>query len=227
MTDCVLVVEDVPEAQLLATAALEAAEFAVYSVTSGEDAIEAVRSRHVQPDCVLLDVVLPGIDGFTTCRRLRELSDAYILMLTSRADEADRVSGLEVGADDYLTKPYSTRELVARVHALLRRNRTPDQQPVRRFARLLIDPQAHRVVVDNREIEVTRREYALLMALTSAPDRVFTRSELLHAAWGTETTTGEHAIDVHLSNLRKKLQSGSEEHCVIDTVRGVGFRFRA
>lgn len=227
MTDCVLVVEDVPEAQLLATAALEAAEFAVYSVTSGEDAIEAVRSRHVQPDCVLLDVVLPGIDGFTTCRRLRELSDAYILMLTSRADEADRVSGLEVGADDYLTKPYSTRELVARVHALLRRNRTPDQQPVRRFARLLIDPQAHRVVVDNREIEVTRREYALLMALTSAPDRVFTRSELLHAAWGTDTATGEHAIDVHLSNLRKKLQSGSEEHCVIDTVRGVGFRFRA
>ncbi|MFZ4516105.1 MAG: response regulator transcription factor [Acidimicrobiia bacterium] len=227
MSATILVVDDVTETQLLLRSTLIADNHVVHVAGSGEAAIEAIASKRLMPDVVVLDIMLPGIDGFATCRKLRELSDAYILMLTSRSDEADRVIGLELGADDYLAKPFSPRELAARVRAVLRRPRAPRASAPRVFSQLRVEPLARRVEVAGLEVDLTRREFDLLDVLTQSPDRVYTRTELITAVWGDSASTDEHALDVHLSNLRKKLHNSKHDRSVIETVRGVGFRFRA
>ena len=220
----VLVVDDTPELIQLVEAALRTDGMVVESVADGESALARIRQH--APDVVILDVMLPGIDGLETCRRLRAFSSAYVLMLTSRADEADRVSGLEIGADDYLTKPFAPRELVARVRALLRRPRIAATTAASRsFDDLTVDLAAREVRVDDTLIDLTRIEFDMLEALTATPRTVVGRTDLLRHVWGDTWTGSDHVVDVHMSNLRRKLGDDQRAERRIDTVRGVGFRF--
>jgi two-component system alkaline phosphatase synthesis response regulator PhoP len=222
----VLVVDDEPNLVDLVTSYLEREDYVVERAADGPSAVE--RARTLRPDLVVLDLMLPGFDGLEVCRRLRQFSDAYVLMLTSRGEEIDRIVGLEVGADDYLTKPFSPRELVARVKAMLRRPRsagsTPDPPPVLHFGDLLVDEGRHEVVVDGEKVPLTPREFALLSTLASQPGRVFTRAQLLERVWGTEYYD-DHVVDVHVANLRHKLGETHSATFAIETVRGVGYRF--
>jgi DNA-binding response OmpR family regulator len=174
--------------------------------------------------------MLPGLDGVEVCRRLRQFSDAYVLMLTARTEEVDKIVGLSVGADDYLTKPFSPRELVARVKAMLRRPRTigaPVAEEIAeplQFGDLVIDEARHEVSRGGGPIPLTALEYRLLLALASHPVRVFTRSQLLERIWGDDVYD-DHLVDVHIGNLRKKLEPDPARPIYIRTVRGAGYRF--
>ncbi len=224
-TGRVLVVDDAEEVSDLLVAVLGAAGFEVRVDVDGEAAL--VTAASWQPDVLVLDLGLPGLDGVEVCRRLRTFSSAYVLMLTGRSDELDRVVGLTVGADDYVTKPFSPREVQARVEALLRRPRTPvtaDAAPSgRRFGPLQVDVEAREVRVDGVEVELTRTEFALVDALTEQPRRVLTREQLRDRVWGGGWFGDDHAVDVHVSNLRKKLTAAGAG-TVVATVRGVGYR---
>jgi DNA-binding response OmpR family regulator len=200
-------------------------EFEVLTAVDGDAAVEAAR-KHV-PDVIVLDLMLPGIDGVEVCRRIRAFSDAYIIMLTAKSDEVDKLIGLSVGADDYLTKPFSPRELVARVRAMLRRPRT--SQPtgdvaVRRFGGLEIDPNGREVRVEGRPVELTRTEFDLLDTLSAQPNVVFSRRQLLEHVWGNDWFGDDHVIDVHMGNLRRKLGDDATDPRYLRTVRGVGYR---
>src|SRR6266498_3505887 len=204
-----LVVDDEQNLIDLVKSYLEREGFTVAVAADGPSAIEAVRRE--QPDIVVLDLMLPGFDGLEVCRRLRQFSDAYVLMLTARTEEVDRVVGLEVGADDYLGNPFSPRELVARVKAMLRRPRrsalsTPELPPPRRFGPLAIDDSRHEITLGDKPISVTGREFALLSVLAAQPGRVFTPSQLLERVWGTDYYD-DHVVDVHVANLRHKLEA--------------------
>jgi two-component system, OmpR family, alkaline phosphatase synthesis response regulator PhoP len=195
------------------------------SMTVG--ALELARTEH--PDLIVLDLMLPRLDGIEVCRRIRQFSDAYVLMLTARAEEVDKIVGLSVGADDYLTKPFSPRELVARVKAMLRRPRggTPtalDADPPQRVGDLVIDRAQHRITLRGETVPLTAREFALLGALAAHPGRVFTRGQILEQVLGSEHFD-EHVVEVHIANLRKKLETGPGHPRYIETVRGVGYRF--
>jgi DNA-binding response OmpR family regulator len=220
-----LVVDDAPEFVEILVAALRTDGFDVRVATSGEDAI--VSARAVTPDVIVLDIGLPGIDGLETCRRLREFTDAYIVMLTARDDEVDKVLALTVGADDYMTKPFSPRELVARVRAMLRRPRTGAVMAAdtarRAFGDLIVDPAARAVTASDVAIELTKIEFDLLDALSGHPDRVLTRGQLIELVWGDDWFGDDHVIDVHMSKLRRKLGDAGRAHVV--TLRGVGYRF--
>jgi len=184
-------------------------------------------ARERRPDVVVLDLMLPGIDGMEVCRRIRAFSDAYIIMLTAKSDEVDKLIGLSVGADDYLTKPFSPRELVARVRAMLRRPRAAADEPageVRRFGALQIDPASRDVLVEGRPVELTRTEFDLLDTLSAQPRVAFSRRQLLERVWGGEWYGDEHVVDVHIGNLRRKLDDDAEHPRYIRTVRGVGYR---
>jgi len=225
----VLVVDDEQNLVDLVRSYLEREGFTVGVATDGPSAVEAVRREH--PEVVVLDLMLPGFDGLEVCRRLRQFSDAYVLMLTARTEEIDRVVGLEVGADDYLGKPFSPRELVARVKAMLRRPRgttsvltAPDLPPARRFGDLAIDEARHEATLQGEPLSLTAREFALLSALVAQPGRVFTRSQLLEQVWGTEYYD-EHVVDVHVANLRHKIEPAPAQPVYVETVRGVGYRF--
>jgi two-component system, OmpR family, alkaline phosphatase synthesis response regulator PhoP len=225
----VLVVDDEANLVDLLRGYLEREGFSVAVAFDGPSAVEATRTQH--PDLLVLDLMLPGFDGFDVCRRLRQFSDAYVLMLTARTDEVDRIVGLEVGADDYLGKPFSPRELVARVKAMLRRPRvtaisTPSLPPPRRFGELAIDLARHEIRLDGTAVSLTAREFALLAALADQPGRVFTRSQLLEHAWGSGYYD-EHLIDVHIANLRQKLEPDPAHPVYVETVRRVGYRFAA
>jgi DNA-binding response OmpR family regulator len=192
------------------------------------DGMDAVRlAREVGPDVVVLDLGLPGLDGVEVCRRLRTFSDCYVLMLTARTDEVDKLIGLGVGADDYLTKPASMRELVARVHVLLRRPRTPAAPgtgaPLR-FGALDIDVAGREVHLRGASVELTRTEFDVLAALAARPSMVFTRRQLIDSVWGENWVGDEHLVDVHIGHLRRKLGDDAEEPRFIRTVRGVGYR---
>jgi DNA-binding response OmpR family regulator len=201
--------------------------FTVLAADDGPSALDLARTHN--PDLVVLDVMLPGLDGVEVCRRLRQFSDAYVLMLTARSEEVDKIVGLSVGADDYVTKPFSPRELVARVKALLRRPRTaaqnePDVPPVRRFGDLVVDEGRHEVTRQGNVLPLTAREFDLVATLTAHPGRVFTRAQLLERVWGDEYYD-DHVVDVHVGNLRKKLEDDAAHPYYVETVRGVGYRF--
>lgn len=223
----VLVVDDEAKLVELVQGYLRREGFQVLTALDGLTALDLVRAN--QPDLVVLDVMLPGIDGIEVCRRMRHFSDAYVLMLTARAEEIDKIVGLSVGADDYLTKPFSPRELVARVRAMLRRPRASaefaqEAIPPVSFGELVIDPGRHEVTVRGEAVELTAREFALLAAMVAHPGLVFTRSQLLEQVWGDEYYD-DHVVDVHVGNLRKKLMDDAANPRYVQTVRGVGYRF--
>ena len=220
----ILVVEDTAEFRELIAAQLEAEGFRVDAVGDGEQAVEAARSG--RPDVIVLDLGLPGIDGVEVCRQVRTFSEAYIVMLTGRDDEIDKVIGLSVGADDYMTKPFSARELVARVRAMLRRPRAAavSTASTRRVGDLTIDPDAREVTVADRRVELTRTEFDLLDALTANPKLVLTRRQLMERVWGPDWFGEDHVIDVHVSSLRRKIGDDPQAPRYIRTVRGVGYR---
>ncbi|MFR9777003.1 response regulator [Micromonospora sp. MS34] len=199
-----------------------------FDVTTAGDGNAAVKSaRDTEPDVIVLDLMLPGIDGVEVCRRIRTFSDAYIIMLTAKSDEVDKLVGLSVGADDYLTKPFSPRELVARVRAMLRRPRTAVAAPqpkTRRFGDLEIDVAGREVRVRGRVVELTRTEFDLLDALSAQPRVAFSRRQLLDHVWGGDWYGDDHVIDVHVGNLRRKLDDDAAHPRYIRTVRGVGYR---
>jgi len=220
------VIEAATEVRDLLGSVLGQAGWDVTAAASGEQGIERV--REVDPDLITLDVVLPDIDDLEVCRRLREFTDAYLVMLTARAAEIDRLLGLELGADDYVIKPFSPRELVARVEALLRRPRTMrgrpgNDAPLRRGS-LVVDPARREVRVDDIPVELTRTEFDLLAELVHGAGRVRTRAELVRAVWGAGWEGGDHTVDVHLANLRRKLGTTPDGRTYVETVRGVGFR---
>jgi DNA-binding response OmpR family regulator len=203
-----------------------------YRVAVAHDGPAAVRTaREVHPDLVILDLMLPGFDGLEVCRRLRGFSQAYVLMLTARGEDIDKIVGLAVGADDYVVKPVSPRELLARASAMLRRPRTltgaPDteaaEQPARVMGDLVLDPAARTVGVAGRPVELTRTEFDLLAALTARPRAAFTRRQLVEAVWGPGWFGDEHIVDVHIGHLRRKLGDDPAHPRYVRTVRGVGY----
>ncbi len=224
----VLVVDDEEDLAELVGSYLRRDQFQVVIAHDGLTALDLVKQR--TPDVVVLDLMLPGIDGLEVCRRLRQFSDAYVLMLTARNDEVDKIVGLTVGADDYMTKPFSPRELVARVHALLRRPRcAPDMEdnhPKRdQFGDLLIDYQGHEVTHHGQAVPLTPHEFDLLTTLAARPGQVFTREQLLTRVWGDDFYGDGHVVDVHISHLRQKLDEDPAAPRYIETARGVGYRF--
>lgn len=228
-TSTVLVVDDEQRLRDLVRGYLEHAGFNVLAAADGQVALQLARQH--APEVVVLDLMLPGLDGLEVCRRLRTFSDAYVIMLTAKAEEIDRIVGLEVGADDYVTKPFSPRELVARVRAVLRRPHrgeppTTAAIPQRqRFGDLAIDQERHEVTLLGQPVGLTALEYALLTTLAAHPGRVFTRDQLLEQVWGTDYFGDDHVVDVHIANLRKKLGDEPTAPAYIETVRGAGYRF--
>jgi DNA-binding response OmpR family regulator len=199
--------------------------FVVEVAADGPAALAAAHS--FEPEVVVLDIGLPGMDGVEVCRRLRTFTDAYVVMVTGRQEEVDKLIGLSVGADDYVTKPFSQRELVARVRAMLRRPRTvAAQQPrvVRRVGPIEIDTSAHEVKVAGRVVELTRIEFDLLDALSERPRVALTRGQLLERVWGPNWFGDDHVVDVHISKLRQKLGDDARAPRHLRTVRGVGYR---
>jgi DNA-binding response OmpR family regulator len=227
----ILVIDDEARLRELLHGYLSQAGFRVLLASDGAQALELARTE--RPDLLVLDLMLPGLDGLEVCRQLRSFSDAYVLMLTARAEEIDRVVGLEVGADDYLTKPFSPRELVARVRAMLRRPRGPQgaapAQPAeaRTLGPLAIDELRHEVRLDGAPLSLTTTEYGLLVTMAAHPGRVFTRAQLLERVWGDDYFGDDHVVDVHVANLRKKLGEDPALPRLIETVRGVGYRLKA
>jgi DNA-binding response OmpR family regulator len=202
---------------------LEREGFEVFEADDGEGAVE--RARELDPDVIVLDLMLPGMDGIEACRRIRAFSDAYVLMLTARVDEVDKIVGLSTGADDYVTKPFSPGELVARIRAMLRRPReSGEAEGVRRFGDLELDPLAREVRVAGEPVELTKLEFDLLDALSGSPRVAFSRSQLLERVWGSSWFGDEHVVDVHVANLRKKLGDDGASPRYVLTVRGVGYR---
>ncbi len=223
-----LVVDDERSLVDLLRSYLAAEGFTVLTAYDGPGALE--QARTAQPDLIVLDVMLPGYDGIEVCRQLRRFSDAYVLLLTSKSQEIDKVIGLSVGADDYLTKPFSPRELVARVKAMLRRPRTldspatePDRPPPLLVGDLVVDLARHEVLRRDAPIHLTPREFDLLAVLAAYPGMVFTRNQLLHRIWGDEYFD-TRVVDVHIASLRKKLEDDPARPRYVETVRGVGYR---
>ena len=220
----VLVVDDETRIVELARDYLEHAGFAVITASDGPSALTAVRVR--KPDVLVLDLGLPGMDGLDVARTIRRDSTLPIIMLTARDDELDRVLGLEIGADDYVTKPFSPRELVARIRAILRRVDRQDQPGDRiDVAGVAIDIARMRVSVAGRSVELTPTEFQLLVTLARQPGRIFTRSQLLDAIHGVAFESYERAVDAHVKNLRRKLEADPARPRYVLTVYGVGYRF--
>jgi DNA-binding response OmpR family regulator len=219
----VLVVEDELPIVELVRGYLVREGWSVETVDDGAVAVERVRTE--RPDVVILDVMLPGLDGVEACRRMRTFSDAYIIMLTARAEEIDRIVGLSVGADDYLTKPFSPRELVARIKALLRRPRAVAEPASP--AGLALDESRHEVRVDGQPVTLTATEFGILATLARDPGVVIGRAALLDHVWGPDYIGDDHLVDVHVANLRRKLDDDPAAPRFIETVRSVGYRLVA
>jgi len=224
-----LVVEDELSLRRVLAGYLNADGFEVEVAPDGESALELARA--LDPDVVVLDLGLPGLDGIEVCRQLRAFSECYVVMLTARTDEVDKLVGLSVGADDYMTKPFSSRELVARVRAMLRRPRRPaeaaslvDAVSLLTFGDLTIDPESREVALLGEPVQFTRTEFDVLAALARRPTRVMTRAQLLQDLWGDTWVGDDHLIDVHVLHVRQKLGDTAEHQRYIRTVRGVGYR---
>ncbi|MFL6519561.1 MAG: response regulator [Chthoniobacterales bacterium] len=223
----VLVVEDDPRISEVLEYALKADGYDVLKAQRGREAIELAKRSH--PELIVLDIGLPDIDGFEVCRAVRKSSDAPIIFLTSRSDEIDRVVGLEIGGDDYVVKPFSPRELLARIKAIRRRHDRASARPDEtqseselRYGPITIDPEKFRVRSGSREIVLTAQEFKLLQLLVRHPGRVFTREQVLNRAWGDGGLVADRTIDVHVKSLRKKFGKFD----FIETVRGIGYRAR-
>jgi two-component system alkaline phosphatase synthesis response regulator PhoP len=230
MVSTILVVEDEEPILNLVVAYLEKEGFSVLTASDGEMALELSRTH--RPELVVLDLLLPGMDGLEVCRQLQRDGGPYVLMLTARAEELDKLIGLSVGADDYLTKPFSPRELVARVKAILRRSRhghAAQSEPsgALSFPGLTIDPVRREVQRNGAAVALTAREFDLLHTLAATPGRVFTREQLLERVWGHDFDGVDRVVDVHVSLLRRKLEADPADPAVIVTVRGVGYKFVA
>jgi DNA-binding response OmpR family regulator len=224
MPDRILLVDDEPELVRVVRSYLERSGFQVETAARGDEALRQFQAR--RPDLVILDLNLPGVDGLDVAREIRRSGQTPILMLTARVEESDRLVGLELGADDYVTKPFSPREVVARVRAILRRARSGAEAPGRiRSADLEIDVPCHTVERGGRRLELTPTEFNLLAALAGQPGRVFTRMQLLEAAQGTAYEGYERTIDVHIKNLRAKIEPDPRNPSRILTVFGIGYKF--
>jgi two-component system alkaline phosphatase synthesis response regulator PhoP len=224
MTQRILAVDDEENITSVVKAYLENEGFEVATAADGNSAFNLCRTW--KPDLVVLDIMLPGLDGIEVLRRIRHESDIYVLILTARSEEVDKIVGLSVGADDYLTKPFSPRELVARVKAILRRGRDHDTQgQVLSFDHIRIDPPRRQVWLNRELIELTPIEFDILHALATYPAMVFSRHRLLEKVWGTDYYGEERVVDVHIGLLRKKLRDDSAHQEFIKTVRGVGYKF--
>jgi len=220
----ILVVDDEPKIVQLARDYLEHAGFAVITAADGPAALHAARSS--KPDLIVLDLGLPQTDGLDVTRSIRKDSDVPIIMLTARSDETDKLIGLELGADDYLTKPFSPKELVARVRTVLRRTeRSTSAETIIRAADLMLDVPRLRLTVSDRPIELTTTEFQLLATLARQPGRVFSRGQLLDAVHGIAFESYERAIDAHIKNIRRKIEANPREPRYILTVYGMGYKF--
>jgi len=223
----ILLIEDDRDIVELVRYNLDREGFQVTSATDGSSGLAQVRKS--APDLLLLDLMLPKLSGLEICKEIRRdqsLNRLPILMLTARGEEADRVIGLEMGADDYVTKPFSPRELVARVRALLRRAEPPQETPKPIQAReLVIDPSSYRVTRAGKPVTLSTLEFRLLYYLAARPGRVFTRDQLLDAVWGTERFVTPRSVDVYVRRLREKIESDPEHPTLLKTVRGAGYRF--
>jgi two-component system alkaline phosphatase synthesis response regulator PhoP len=231
-TATILVVDDEQPILDLIVSYLRADGFNVSSACDGPEALE--QARAIRPDLIVLDVMLPGMDGLEVCRRVQQEFDVYVLMLTARAEEVDKLVGFSCGADDYLSKPFSPRELVLRVKAVLRRRRgrelrpgdlEPPTRPVLHFDGLIVNPETHEVWRDGVQVELTLREFDLLYALAEQPGRVFSRDQLLERVWGKNFVGIDRVVDSHIVALRRKLADDSTTPTLIQTVRGVGYKF--
>jgi len=225
----VLVVDDEQPLARLVASYLERDGFEATLAYDGQTAVEL--ARQIDPDVVILDLGLPVLDGVEVCRVLRTFSDCYVVMLTARSEEVDKLIGLSVGADDYLTKPFSPRELVARVRVMLRRPRSKQgsssamaEQPPLLFGPLSVDVAGREVVVGGIPVELTRTEFDVLAALAHRPRLAFSRRQLIEAVWGEMWVGDEHLVDVHVGHLRRKLGDDPTAPRFVKTVRGVGYR---
>lgn len=224
MTQKILVVDDEAEIVKLVRAYLERAGFAVVTASEGRQALAVF--RHERPNLVVLDLNLPGMDGLDVCRALRRDSDIPIIMLTARIEETDRLIGLELGADDYIVKPFSPREVVARVRTVLRRAEgTPVRPEVISSAGVMLDLTQRAASLNGQLLDLTTMEFDLLALLVQHPGQVFTRLQLLEGTQDVAYEGYDRTIDVHIKNLRKKLGDDSQEPRFIETIRGVGYRF--
>jgi two-component system alkaline phosphatase synthesis response regulator PhoP len=224
MNEMILVVDDEPKIVKQARDYLERSGFRV--VTAGDGKTALAQARHERPDLVVLDLNLPEMDGLDVCRALRRESDVPIIMLTARVDETDRLIGLELGADDYITKPFSPRELVARVRAVLRRVRGGVHQPgLIRAGDLEIDLHGHRVTRAGEPVRLTRTEFNLLAVLAQHPGQTFSRVQLLDRVHGVAYDGYDRSVDAHIKNLRRKLETDPVEPRYVLTVYGIGYRF--
>jgi len=220
----ILIIEDEPELVKVLRSYLEQAGFEVQASHRGDTGLSAW--EHKRPDLVILDLNLPGMDGLDVARQIRRKSDTPILMLTARVEEADQLIGLELGADDYITKPFSPRVVVARVRALLRRaSVAPAASQMLRVSDLEIDLTAHTVTLAGKPVDLTPTEFNLLVALVTQPGRAFTRLQLLEASQGVAYEGYERTIDAHIKNLRAKVEPNPKNPRYIETVFGVGYRF--
>ncbi|NOK62409.1 MAG: response regulator transcription factor [Chloroflexi bacterium AL-W] len=220
----ILIVDDEASIRHVVRAYLEHEGFRVVCIDNGQEAVTI--AKELQPDLVILDLMLPGMDGMEVAARLRQESQVYILMLTARSEEADRVAGLRIGADDYLTKPFSPRELVARVQAILRRQRdirtTVDS--TLRFQHMQINPESREVHINGQPLELTTTEFDVLLALAQHANRVLSREQIIDLVWSDNFYGTDRVVDVYVGQVRRKLESATGE-TLIRTVRGVGYKF--
>ena len=222
----ILIVDDEPS---IVMAVRDELLFEGFKVESAVDGPEAIKLAHeLRPDVLLLDLMLPGLNGFEVCRQLRsEMPEMWIIMLTVRGQEVDRVMGLELGADDYVTKPFSLRELVARIKVGLRRQTGRRKSPLHRLGNIEIDLPSHRVTKNGAELSLTKKEYEILELLLSRPGEVITRDEFLNQLWGEDVYVTHRVIDTHMASLRKKIEDNPNNPKYILSVRGVGYRLDA
>ncbi len=221
----ILIIDDEENIRRIVTAYLHAEGYTIDTAEDGTQGLALFRRFH--PDLVVLDVMLPVMDGLEILQQIRRESDAYVLLLTAKSEETDRVVGLTVGADDYLTKPFSPRELVARVKAILRRGRAEGAaaEDVMSFPHIRIDGQRHKVWREGQEIELTALEFKLLKTLTTYAEMVLSREQLLERVWGYDFYGDERVVDVHIGHVRQKLERDPANPQYVLTVRGVGYKF--
>ena len=225
MATTVLIVEDEKHIAELLQLYLEKEGFAVTIAADGEQGL--FKFRAIGPDLVLLDLMLPKLDGWAVCRAIRAESTTPVIMLTAKAELDDKVAGLKIGADDYITKPFEMKEVLARIEAVLRRSdRAADETPARKlnFDKLTIDMDAFELVVDGKKLDIPPKEMELLFYLASSPNRVYTRNQLLDEVWGFDYYGDSRTVDVHVKRLREKLE-GVSEKWTLKTVWGVGYKF--